>query len=316
MLTSFSIAFYNLENLFDTKHDKHTLDKNYTSEGNLEWNRDRYARKIQNLSKVISKIGNKNSKLPPIFVGVSEVENKSCLLDLIKSDKLLPYSYDFVHYDSPDERGIDVALLYQKKHFELVYSKPYTLFLTGIKNNRDYTRDILLVSGKLFNEQVYIIINHWPSRNKGINFSDNKRVKAAKLVHRIIADIHDENKNPNIIIMGDFNDQPSNNSIKNHLMTDEFFNPMDILQQQNKGTVNYKGKWYLFDQIILSKLFLNNTTNKIKFREVDVFDAHFIQEKVGKRKGSPKRTYIGKWHQGGFSDHFPVIAYFQKIVKL
>ncbi|MCF6296612.1 MAG: endonuclease [Flavobacteriaceae bacterium] len=316
MLNTFSIAFYNLENLFDTKRNKYILDKSYTAGGDLEWNQDRYARKIQNLSNVISKIGIKNSKLPPIFIGVSEVENKACLSDLINSEKLLPFKYDFVHYNSPDERGIDVAFLYQKKYFDLIYSNTYTLYLTDGKNNRDYTRDILLVSGKLFNEQIYIIINHWPSRSKGIGFSDHKRVKAANLVREIIIDIHKENKNPKIIIMGDFNDQPSNNSIKNHLMTDAFFNPMFVLQQQNRGSVNYRGKWYLFDQIILSKLFLNNVPNKIKFKDIDIFDAHFIQEKTGKRKGSPKRTYIGKWHQGGFSDHFPVLAYFQKIIKL
>lgn len=316
MLTTFSIAFYNLENLFDTIHDKYTLDKNYTSEGRLEWNHDRYIRKIQNLSKVISKIGGNNSKLPPIFVGVSEVENKTCLLDLINSEKLLSYKYDFVHYDSPDERGIDVAFLYQKKHFEIINSEAYVLYLTDEKNNRDYTRDILLVKGNLFNELIYVIINHWPSRNKGINYSDRKRVKAAKLVHKIIADIYLENENPNIIIMGDFNDQPNNNSIKNHLMTDDFFNPMIRLQEQKKGSVNFKGKWYLFDQIILSKSLLGASLKSIKYKDVEIFDAYFLQEKSGKRKGSPKRTYIGKWHQGGYSDHFPVLAYFQKIINL
>lgn len=316
MLTTFSIAFYNLENLFDTFHDKNTLDKNYTAEGILEWNHDRYTRKIQNLSKVISKIGLKNSKLPPILLGVSEVENKSCLLDLINSEKLKPYNYDFVHYDSPDERGIDVAFLFQKEHFELINSEKYSLYLTDEKYTRDYTRDILLVKGKIFNELVYIIVNHWPSRNKGINYSDRKRVKAAKLVHKIIEDIYLECKNPDIIIMGDFNDQPNNNSIKNHLMKGNLFNPMDILQQNKKGSVNFKGKWYLFDQIILSKSFQNDSLNKIKYKGVEIFDAYFLQEKSGKRKGSPKRTYIGKWHQGGFSDHFPVLTYFQKIINL
>jgi len=316
MLNNFSIAFYNLENLFDTENNKFTLDKDYTSDSDLDWNRDRYMRKIENLSQVISKIGVKNSKLPPILLGVSEVENKTCLLDLINSEKLLPHSFDFVHYDSPDERGIDVAFLYQKKYFELTYSDTYTLFLTDDKNNRDFTRDILLVSGKLFDEEVFVIINHWPSRTKGVNFSDGKRVEAAKLVREIILGLQKENENPHIIIMGDFNDEPNSNSIQNFLMFDGVFNPMLPIKQNKRGSVKYHGKWYMFDQIILSNSFLIGSSNKMKFKKAEIFDAHFLQEKSGKRKGAPKRTYIGKWHQGGYSDHFPVYVNFQKIIKL
>lgn len=315
MLNNFSVAFYNLENLFDTENNKFTLDKDYSPSGDLDWNQDRYLRKINNLSKVISKIGVKNAKVPPILLGVSEVENKTCLTDLINSEILLPHGYDFVHYDSPDERGIDVAFLYQKKYFELIYSDTYTLILTDDQNNRDFTRDILLISGKLFDEEVYIIINHWPSRNKGISYSNSKRVTAAKLVREIVSDLQKENENPHIIIMGDFNDEPNSNSIKNYLMFDGVFNPMLPLKQEKRGTVKYFGKWYLFDQIILSNSFIIGRSGAMKFNKADIFDAHFLQETSGKRKGAPKRTYIGKWHQGGYSDHFPVFANFNKIIK-
>lgn len=310
MLNTFSIAFYNVENLFDTEHNKFTLDKDYTPNGEFQWNQNRYERKIQNLSKVISKIGLKKSELPPIFIGLAEIENKTGLIDLIASEKLKPFNYDFVHYESPDERGIDVAFLYQKEHFELIYSDTYTLYLTDNENNRDFTRDVLLVSGKLFKEPIYIIVNHWPSRNGGTKFSENKRIKAAKLVQKIITDIYKENENPNIIIMGDFNDEPNSNSLKNHLMNSNFTNPMLNLQGLKKGSVKYHGKWYMFDQIILSKSFLNNKI--LKYLSVQIFDDYFLQEPKGKRKGAPKRTFIGKWHQGGFSDHFPVFAYFKK----
>jgi predicted extracellular nuclease len=316
MLNNFSVAFYNLENLFDSENNKYTLDQDFTSQGDLQWNEDRYMRKIENLSKVISKIGIKNSKLPPVLLGVSEVENKKCLTDLINSKKLLPHSYDFVHYNSPDERGIDVAFLYQKKYFKLTYSDTYTLILTDENNMRDFTRDILLVSGKLFDEEVFIIINHWPSRTKGMKSSDGKRVTAAKLVQEIVLDVQKENENPHIMIMGDFNDEPNSNSIKNYLMFDGVFNPMLSLKQENRGTVKYQGKWYMFDQIILSNSFQFGSTKDIKFKKADIFDAYFLQEKSGKRKGAPKRTYIGKWHQGGYSDHFPVFVSFQKIIKL
>jgi len=312
MLNTFSIAFYNVENLFDTQNNEFTLDKDYTPEGEFQWSQDRYQRKIKNLSKVISKIGLKESKLPPIFIGLAEIENKTGLTDLISSEKLKPLDYDFVHYDSPDERGIDVAFLYQKEFFELIYSDTYTLYLTDNENNRDYTRDILLVSGKLFNEQVYIIVNHWPSRNGGVKGSENKRVKASNLVQKIITDIYKENENPNIIIMGDFNDGPNSKSVKNILMNSELVNPMLDLQKNKIGSVKYHGKWYLFDQIIISQSFLNNS--KLKFLSTQIFDDYFLQEPKGKRKGAPKRTFIGKWHQGGFSDHFPVLAYFKKII--
>lgn len=312
MSTVFSIAFYNLENLFDSEHNEYTLDKDYTPDGVFEWSRDRYLRKIQNLGNAISKIGHKKVALPPIFLGVAEVENKTCLEDLINDDKLRQHQYDFVHYNSPDERGIGVAFLYQKEHFELIYSDTFTLFITDNDDNRDYTRDILLISGKLFNEQVYVIINHWPSRNSGKKLSESKRVKAAKLVREIVDQIYQESKDPRIIIMGDFNDQPNSNSVQKHMVTEDFFNPMLTLQDQKKGSLNHSGKWYLFDQIIFSNPFLKEFSSRITFKDVAIFDEHFLQEKTGKRKGSPKRTFLGKYHLGGFSDHFPVVAYLEK----
>ncbi len=309
----FSAAFYNLENLFDTAHDEYTLDEDYTPNGEFQWSEDRYNRKIQNLANVISKIGRKQSELPPVFIGVAEVENDTCLEDLINDEKLKPHQYDFVHYNSPDERGIDVAFLYQKKHFELIYSDNYPLMLIDNSGDRDYTRDVLLVHGKLFGKPVYIIVNHWPSRNNGANSSDYKRVQAAKLVIDIINDIYKENEKAKIIIMGDFNDDPNSNSIKNILMSDAFFNPMLALQQNKKGSVRYSNKWFLFDQIIMSDNLLNKSPDQLKFISAEIFDDHFLQELKGKRKGSPKRTYIGKWHLGGYSDHFPVFTYFKII---
>ena len=311
MNNTFSIAFYNVENLFDTEHNEFTLDEDYTPEGQFQWNDNKYQRKIQNLGNVISKIGLKESSLPPIFIGLAEIENEACLLDLISDEKLKPFDYDFVHYDSPDERGIDVAFLYQKEHFKLSYSENYTLCLKNNFDQRDYTRDILLVTGKLFHKQVYIIVNHWPSRNGGTSSTNYKRVQAAQLIHQIIDDIHKDVDDPSIIIMGDFNDEPRSSSIRNYLMNKDLYNPMLKYQDAKKGSVNYHGKWFMFDQIILNKVLLNN--DNLKFISAEIFDEFFLQEPKGKRKGAPKRTYIGKWHMGGFSDHFPVFAYFKNI---
>ncbi len=312
MPNTFSIAFYNLENLFDIEHNEYTLDKDFTPDGKLEWTRDRYLRKIKNLSNVISKIGTKHTPLPPIFIGVAEVENKACLEDLIYSDKLLPFDYDFVHYDSPDERGIDVAFLYQKEYFTVTSSNVFPLYLKDENNNRDFTRDILLVSGDLFGEPVNIIVNHWPSRNNGAKISNAKRIKAAYLVQQIIDDVCMEDENSNFIIMGDFNDEPDDVSINKLMTNKDLCNPMRDLAEQNKGTSKYKGKWYLFDQIIISKQFLPEISSAFKFQFAEIFNDHFLQEKSNKYKGAPKRTYLGSWHQGGYSDHFPVFVCFKK----
>ncbi len=303
----FSIAFYNLENFFDSIHDEYTLDKDFTPEGKFQWNQDRYNTKIQNISRAISKIGTDQTQKPPIFLGVAEVENSRILEDLIQTENLKPFQYNFVHYESPDERGIDVAFLYQEQYFKLIYSDTYTLYLEDKNHNRDFTRDILLISGKLFNEQVYVIVNHWPSRNNGINFSESKRVKAAKLIHEIINKIYSENSDPNIIIMGDFNDEPNSNSIKNFLLTPEFFNPMLEFQRKGEGSIFHHKKWYMFDQIIMSINFLEE--EKLFFRDAEIYNAYFLQEKYGKTKGIPLRTFSGNRYIGGFSDHFPVCVY-------
>ncbi|RUA12119.1 MAG: endonuclease [Flavobacteriia bacterium] len=306
----FTVAFYNLENLFDTTHDEYTLDKDFTPKGEMQWDEGKYTTKIHNLSKAIVQIGNHKSVLPPIFLGVAEVENRKVLEDLVASDHLKAYDYDFVHYDSPDERGIDVAFLYQKKYFELTYSDTYTLMLEDKNHDRDYTRDILLISGKLFGNSVHIIINHWPSRNKGKRFSENKRIRAAGLIHKIVNEIKEEDADPNIMIMGDFNDDPNSNSIRKILEHSDFFNPMSDLHRQGKGSLYHQGKWHLFDQIILSNSF--NSKKGLLFKNAEVINEYFLQEKYGRSKGAPLRTFSGGRYVGGYSDHFPVCAYFEK----
>ena len=306
----FAVAFYNLENLFDTIHDEFTLDKDFTPEGGMQWDEDRYTTKIRNLSKAIAQIGVDKTELPPVILGVAEVENNKVLEDLISSENLKDYNYDFVHYESPDERGIDVAFLYQKKYFELTYSDTYTLLLEDENQDRDYTRDILLISGKLFDKRVYIIVNHWPSRNSGKRFSETKRIKAAQLIHKIVDEIRQEDPDPRIFIMGDFNDDPDSNSIRNFLVSPGFFNPMLGLYRQGKGSLYHQGKWHIFDQIILSEKFLSK--KGLHFKDAEVVNEYFLQEKYGRSKGAPLRTFLGNRYIGGYSDHFPVCIYLEK----
>ncbi|WP_299527120.1 endonuclease [uncultured Lutibacter sp.] len=309
---AYTIAFYNLENLFDTKNDPNTLDDDFTPKGKKNWDNYRYKNKIKKLGNVIAQLGTKRSFHTPAIVGVVEVENLLVLNDLVASKNLKNQNYGIVHYDSPDERGIDVALLYKKELFELTHSETFPLYLEGENGDRDYTRDVLLVKGNLNNEEIHILVNHWPSRRSGENSTEEKRVKAAELVVSIVEKITAEIENAKIIIMGDFNDNPSNISVKKHLVNDTFYNPMERLINTGNGTLNYKTTWHLFDQIIFSKNFFNIEATKHSFKYAEVFDKLFLKEWKGKYKGNPFRTYIGKWYQGGFSDHFPVYVYLKK----
>ena len=307
-----SIAFYNLDNLFDIFDDPDTLDDDFTPVGKKKWTLRRYKNKVQKMGEVLAQIGLDYATLPPAFIGLAELENESVLIDLVESKKLRPFNYDYVHYDSPDERGIDVGFIYQKEQFELLDSKIYPLMLFEEDGRRDYTRDMLMVKGNLQGELVHIIINHWPSRRSGTETSEPKRIAAATRVHEIISEIEAETPDAKVIIMGDFNDGPKNISVKKHLVTSDFFNPMEQLKSKGNGTLVYNEEWLLFDQIIFSRNFFESASNKLTFKYADVYDAKFIKTWHGKRKNNPHRTYIGRWHQGGYSDHFPVYAYFEK----
>ncbi|WP_439128548.1 endonuclease [Polaribacter sp.] len=307
-----TIGFYNVENLFDTIDNPKTLDDDFTNSGKKKWNHKRYQIKIKKLGSVISQLGLNRSKYPPAIVGLVEVENAKVVSDLIHSTHLKKHYYGFVHHDSPDERGIDVALLYDKKAFELLGSETFVLNLENELGERDYTRDVLKVTGNLKGELVHILVNHWPSRRDGAEITEHKRIKAAELNRKIIAKIKDTNYNAKIIIMGDFNDDPTSKSLQ--ILTDtDFLNPMKaLLNPEKTGTTTYNKKWNLFDQILLSKNFLEKKEGQFYFKHAEVFNKKWLKVFRGKLKGSPFRTYIGPWYQGGFSDHFPVYVFLKK----
>lgn len=308
----YTIAFYNVENLFDIKDNPKTHDDAYTSFGKRRWTYKRYKDKLKRLTSVISKLGLERSKIPPAIVGLVEVENSRVVQDLIQHKNLKNYHYGFVHYDSADERGIDVALLYNKQIFELLSSKTYPLYFEEEDGKRDYTRDVLYVSGNLKGEHIHFLVNHWSSRRDGEEQTRPKRIKAAELNRTIISEIKEKYTNAKIIVMGDFNDDPISKSVKEYLVKDDFYNPMEDLFAKGEGTLTYNQKWNLFDQIILSKNFLHKEKDKLHFKHAEVFNKDWLKVYKGKLKGSPFRTYIGPWYKGGFSDHFPVYTYFKK----
>ncbi len=301
-----TIAFYNLENLFDIKDDPHTLDDDFLPDSEKRWNKKRYDKKIFKLGTAISNIGFAKTGKSPVILGVAEVENKAVLEDLVQSKHLINKNYGIVHYNSPDERGIDVGLLYQKEHFEVIHSESIQLLVDNEYGERDYTRDILWVTGNMHGEKLHILVNHWPSRRDGAELTAYKRIAAAKKNREIIDQITAENPEEKIIVMGDFNDDPDSESVQLHLVKQDFYNPMERLHTRYRGSLSYKRQWNLFDQIIFSNNFHKYEVNKHSFSEVNIFDDDFLKVYKGRYKGTPYRTYGGRKYKGGYSDHFPV----------
>jgi exonuclease III len=303
---TYTVAFYNLENLFDTVKDKYTLDTDFTPLGRKNWTEKRYKRKLKKLGRAISYAGFDKSMNTPALVGVAEVENKKVLRDLIKSKHLRDHDYSIAHFDSSDERGIDVGLLYKANLFELQATECINVYLEEKDGQRDFTRDILYVKGKLINEVVHIYVNHWPSRRGGPESTESKRMVAAATLSNHIQAVLEADSNANIIIMGDFNDDPNSPSIKKVLEIKELYNPMQKLFSIDRGSLNYDFHWNLFDQIIISHNFLDYAPGTLSFKHADIFDDLFLKEWSGKNKGNPFRTFKGRRYLGGFSDHFPV----------
>ena len=302
----FTIGFYNLENLFDTRNDPDTLDDDFTPKGALHWNEKRYRNKLYKLGRAIAHTGRKTSRRLPVIMGLAEVENRSVLQELIQTKHLSGKGYDIVHFESPDERGIDTALIYRRKYFEVVDSEAVPLIVDNTDGMRDYTRDILHVTGLLNNERIHVIVNHWPSRRQGEEDTAYKRVAAAAEVHRIMDGVREKETAARFVIMGDFNDNPFSKSIKEHLLSPDLFNPMELLLSDDKGSANYNFKWDLFDQILFSRDFMVAKPGKHSYVEADIVNDRFLTEWSGRFKGNPFRTYAGRRYLGGYSDHFPV----------
>jgi len=301
-----TIAFYNLENLFDVYDDPKTNDNDFLPNSDKRWTYKRYNKKIFKLALSISQIGFDETQKKPSIIGLAEVENKRVLEDLVENEEFEEVDYGFVHYNSLDERGVDVALMYDKNVFEVNHSETFNVYIENEFGEIDFTRDILMVSGKLSGEEIFVIVNHWPSRREGQKESEYKRVLAASKVLEIIEMIRAQNSDPKIIIMGDFNDNPNNESIQRLLIEGDLFNPMEILQSRSEGSQNYNFQWNLFDQIMFSTNFIHHDNGKLRFYKADIFNKRFLTQYRGKYKGQPFRTYVGKKYMGGYSDHFPV----------
>ena len=303
---NFTIAFYNIENLFDIKNDPLTHDRDFLPTAPKRWTPKRYQKKLLKIGTAISKIGEENTKVAPIIIGLAEVENKKVLSDLVNSKNLIDENYSYIHYDSLDERGIDVALLYKSDVFKVENSETFSVYLENELGHQDYTRDVLLVQGKLNNENINIIVNHWSSRREGVKETEFKRLAAAKVVNSVVKSLKKDNPDTKLIVMGDFNDNPNSESLLLIEKESELFNPFKTVWSRDTGSLNHQFQWNLFDQILFSTNFFDSSNSKLVFKDAQVFNSKFLTQHEGKYKGQPFRTYVGKKYKGGFSDHFPV----------
>jgi len=311
-----TIAFYNLENLFDTIDDPKTRDEDFTPNGRDHWTSEKYHKKLHNLATVLADIGKKETGTSPAVIGVAEVENRGVLEDLLKTPPLAGQQYGIIHFDSPDRRGIDVALLYKKRFFKPINFKKYPLLIyDSSTGKRIYTRDQLVVTGMLDGEKIHFIVDHWPSRRGGEARSRPKRIKAAQLSKKIADSIMQMEPNAKIVMMGDLNDDPNSPSVKqvfqakadkSEVLDGGYYNAMAHFFNRGIGTLAYRDGWNLFDQILISSGLLKNTNDfQFHFWKSGIYSREFMKNRKGRYKGYPKRTLVGGQFIGGYSDHFP-----------
>jgi len=315
------IAFYNIENLFDTIDSPNTHDSEFLPDGARKWNSEKYYKKLDNMARVISEIGTELVPTGPAVIGLSEVENRSVLEDLVKRPLLASRNYQIVHFDSPDERGVDVAFLYQPNIFKLTNAR--AVHITNLPEN-DKTRDLLVISGYFDGEMMHFLVNHWPSRGGGQKESEIKRILVAQNDRAVIDSILKTDPNAKIVFMGDLNDDPIDKSVKVYMRTKgkikklqdgDLYNPMEEKFKSGDGTLGYNDAWNLFDQLIISQGLIGEDKSTYKFKNATVFRKPYLITKEGQYEGYPLRTFSYDEFINGYSDHLPVYLYIVKEVK-
>ncbi|PWE00810.1 endonuclease/exonuclease/phosphatase family protein [Marinilabilia rubra] len=307
------VGFYNLENLFDTIDAPDVRDEEFTPRSEKQWDANRYQRKLQNMASVIAGIGSVEDVGAPAVMGLCEMENIKVLEDLVATDRLKSYNYKIIHEDSPDKRGIDVALIYHPESFTPDDYRAVPLLISDEEGNRIYTRDQLIVSGELNGERLHFIVNHWPSRYGGKERSIPLRNAAGKLTRSLVDSIRAENDDAKIVVMGDLNDDPVDESVKKYLMAgvtpqagggDSLFNATAPLFFEGRGTLCYRDFWNLFDQIVVTPNLIKKSPGKYHIVKTEIYDKQYLRQQEGDYSGYPFRTFVGSWYHGGYSDHF------------
>lgn len=370
-----TVAFYNIENLFDTeisagyidgtlsptdpnyhisinvndvpKYDTVAFRERYTYEniagkkiirplilqdefsptGKKAWTEERYNQKVKNISHVIAQLGKEETQSAPVIVGLCEIENRKTVEDITNQPELKKYDYGVAHFNSFDARGVDVALIYQKSRFQVTKAKPYIIEIYGDDGRREYTRDILRVTGLLDGEEITFLVNHWPSRRGGEKASLPRRKKAAEVMKGIYDEIRVENPKAKIIAMGDFNDDPVSPSItetlgaidkKEKAKESDIVDLMSSMYKKGMGTLAYRDSWNLFDQFFVTGTLIDNSKkfDSYKIYKTEIFSPSYLVSPEGQYKGYPYRMYGGDtYYPNGYSDHFPVYTVLLKELK-
>lgn len=316
-----NIMFYNLENLFDPENDSITNDEDFTPKGKLNWTYGKLMKKLDNTAKVIIAAGKWN---PPIIVGFCEVENKRVMEMLVRRESIDKYNYQVIHFDSPDQRGIDVAAIYREDQVRVLSKSLIPIDFQFAPDRK--TRSILHFKAliKSTNDSIHVFVNHWPSKRGGALESDTFRVIAASILKDTVHQIFENDSNSKILIMGDLNDEYDANSTR-YLIGNCFseinfknnclYNLSEPLARKGEGTHFFSGHWSIIDHIIVSGNMLNPSKGLVINRSgFKIVKENFLFTKDKNDQLVPFRTYVGPMYKGGFSDHLPVMVE-MKIIK-
>jgi predicted extracellular nuclease len=319
------VVFYNVENLFDTINDPEVIDEEFLPDGAKRWNTAKYTKKIGNLERVFFDIASIDKNYPAV-IGLAEVENRGVLEDIIATPKMRPGNYRIAHFDSPDKRGVDVAFLYRPDVFKLKGSKAVKEIFPTRPEFR--TRDIVTMWGTIDGEDFVFMVAHWPSRLGGKEQSEYLRVAVGTQMRAMADSILAENPATKIIMMGDFNDDPTDKSVatalgakakRSELKEGDLYNPFINMLKAGLGTLAYNDMWNIFDNMVVSQNLVNGDKNKLQLQPAakskfdgNIFKQSYMIQQEGQYKGYPLRTFVGNNFQGGFSDHFPVYIYIGK----
>ncbi len=304
-----TVVFYNVENLFDLKDTPGKADQEFTPEGEKNWNAVRYKDKLQAVSRAISAIN--EGDLPEI-IGLCEVENQKVVSELIHTGLLARGKYQVIHHESPDFRGIDCALIYRPSAFKVL---EHAAIPVRFADDPGYkTRDILYVRGRTRNlEELHVFVNHWPSRRGGVEKTKSKRNHAARVLKRKIDSLAGRGRRSHILVMGDMNDEPDNESLRQMLGAgspentgEGLVNLMYPADSAGKGSYNYRGEWTMLDNIIVSRGLLDKKGFQCIGKKGFVFHQDWMEYRRNDGGIAPDATYGGDTYYGGVSDHFPV----------
>ena len=340
----YGVAFYNLENLFDTIHDAGKNDYEYLPNGTMKWGKMKYEAKLHNMSRVLSELCTDKLPMGAAVIGVSEIENANVLDDLLKQPSLAKRGYKYVDVPSYDRRGVECAFFYNPRMFKMerYFCVQYNYGPTGkvndpmlgftidkkgkvqaidhLQGDTTYiTRGFLVMEGSMAGEKIFFIVNHWPSRAAG----DEVRQRAGWQVRQLKDALQKSEPDSKVVIMGDMNDDPGNKSmteqleckseIKNVKSASDMYNPWyNTLYKVGQGTLLYNGKWNLFDQIVVSGNLVGKDRSTLKYYQHAIFMRDYLFQQEGRYKGSPLRTHAGGVWLNGYSDHLPTQIYLVK----